>query len=115
MSKKLVLVKKYFYPFGKDREYINSAKLTVPGGASMASSTAKAVKWDSACSNNLDPSDRTALGVHDLAYEAQALVAALANVKIPSQIINNVPRMVNAPTVASSFHHLKVTCFYKVI
>ncbi|KAF6150555.1 hypothetical protein GIB67_030356 [Kingdonia uniflora] len=57
----------------------------------------------------------TALGVHDSVYEAQAHVAAMANAKIPSQIINNVPRMVGAPTVASSFHHLKVTCFYKLL
>ncbi|KAF6166495.1 hypothetical protein GIB67_038232, partial [Kingdonia uniflora] len=74
----------------------------------MASSTAKAVKWDSAYSNNLDPFDRTTLGVHDSVYEAQAPAAAMANAKIPSQIINNVPRMVSAPTVASSFHHLKL-------
>ncbi|KAF6140409.1 hypothetical protein GIB67_013178, partial [Kingdonia uniflora] len=78
----------------------NSTKLTIPRGASVASSTTKAVEWDSACSNNLDPSGRTALGVHDSAYEAQAPVAAMANAKISSQIVNNAPRMVTAPTVA---------------
>ncbi|KAF6157899.1 hypothetical protein GIB67_015215 [Kingdonia uniflora] len=81
----------------------------------MVSSTAKAVEWDSACSNNLDPSDRTALGVHNSAYEAQVLVAAMANAKIPSQIVNNDPRMVIAPTVTSFFHHLKEACFYKLL
>ena len=49
----------------------NSARLTVPGGASVACSTAKAVEWDAAWSNNLDPSGRAALGVHISAYENQ--------------------------------------------
>lgn len=35
----------------------------------MACSTAKAVEWDAAWSNNLDPSGRAALGVHVSAYE----------------------------------------------
>lgn len=47
----------------------NSARLTVPGGPTVACSTAKAVEWDAAWSNNLDPSGRAALGVHDSAYE----------------------------------------------
>ncbi|KAF6167367.1 hypothetical protein GIB67_020673 [Kingdonia uniflora] len=80
-----------------------------------SSITAKAVEWDSVCSNNLNPYDKTALGVHDSAYEAQVPVVAMANAKSPSQIVNNGPRMVSVPTVASSFHHLKATCFYKVI
>ncbi|KAH1262966.1 Asparagine synthetase, root [glutamine-hydrolyzing] [Glycine max] len=46
-------------------------RLTVPGGASVACSTAKAVEWDAAWSNNLDPSGRAALGVHISAYENQ--------------------------------------------
>ncbi|KAJ1437616.1 Rossmann-like alpha/beta/alpha sandwich fold [Sesbania bispinosa] len=49
----------------------NSARLTVPGGASVACSTAKAVEWDAAWSNNLDPSGRAALGVHVSAYDNQ--------------------------------------------
>lgn len=47
----------------------NPAILTVPGGASVACSTAKAIEWDAAWSNHLDPSGRAALGVHDSAYE----------------------------------------------
>lgn len=35
----------------------------------MACSTAKAVEWDAAWSQNLDPSGRAALGVHVAAYE----------------------------------------------
>lgn len=50
----------------------NSARLTVPGGASVACSTAKAVEWDAAWSNNLDPSGRAALGVHVSAYDSQS-------------------------------------------
>lgn len=37
----------------------------------MACSTAKAVEWDAAWSENPDPSGRAALGVHASAYEAQ--------------------------------------------
>uniref|UniRef100_A0A0D9WP36 Asparagine synthetase domain-containing protein n=1 Tax=Leersia perrieri TaxID=77586 RepID=A0A0D9WP36_9ORYZ len=47
----------------------NAARLTVPGGPSIACSTAKAIEWDAAWSKNLDPSGRAALGVHDAAYE----------------------------------------------
>uniref|UniRef100_A0A803KSK2 Asparagine synthetase [glutamine-hydrolyzing] n=1 Tax=Chenopodium quinoa TaxID=63459 RepID=A0A803KSK2_CHEQI len=46
----------------------NAARQTVPGGPSVACSTAKAVEWDAAWSKNLDPSGRAALGVHEAAY-----------------------------------------------
>ncbi|GLJ11303.1 hypothetical protein SUGI_0151460 [Cryptomeria japonica] len=46
----------------------NAARLTVPGGPSVACSTAKAVEWDAAWSNHVDPSGRAALGVHASAY-----------------------------------------------
>ena len=49
----------------------NSARLTVPGGASIACSTAKAVEWDASWSKNLDPSGRAALGVHLSDYDSQ--------------------------------------------
>ncbi|PIA32324.1 hypothetical protein AQUCO_04500137v1 [Aquilegia coerulea] len=78
----------------------NSAKLTVPGGPSVACSTAKAVEWDASWSNNLDPSGRAALGVHASAYEAQ-LSAPLANGNVPVKIFNNVPRMVEVGAPAS--------------
>eukprot|EP01018_Ginkgo_biloba_P001707 Gb_40748 [translate_table: standard] len=47
----------------------NAARLTVPGGPSVACSTAKALEWDAAWSKNPDPSGRAALGVHAAAYE----------------------------------------------
>ena len=47
----------------------NAARSTVPGGPSVACSTAKAVEWDATWSKNLDPSGRAALGVHAAAYE----------------------------------------------
>lgn len=47
----------------------NAARSTVPGGPSVACSTAKAVEWDAAWSKNLDPSGRAAVGVHAAAYE----------------------------------------------
>ncbi|AES98496.1 asparagine synthetase, root [glutamine-hydrolyzing] [Medicago truncatula] len=49
----------------------NSARLTVPGGPTVACSTAKAVEWDASWSKNLDPSGRAALEVHDSASENQ--------------------------------------------
>ncbi|CAK7330545.1 unnamed protein product [Dovyalis caffra] len=79
----------------------NSARLSVPGGASVACSTAKAVEWHAAWSNNLDPSGRAALGVHLSAYDDQQ--AALANAGVvPPKIIDDLPRMmgVSAPGVA---------------
>ncbi|XP_057865145.1 asparagine synthetase [glutamine-hydrolyzing] 3 [Cryptomeria japonica] len=50
----------------------NAARLTVPGGPSVACSTAKALEWDAAWSKNPDPSGRAALGVHVAAYEETA-------------------------------------------
>ncbi|CAN1224762.1 Asparagine synthetase [glutamine-hydrolyzing] 3 [Linum perenne] len=47
----------------------NAARATVPGGPSIACSTAKAVEWDATWSKNLDPSGRAAIGVHEDAYE----------------------------------------------
>lgn len=41
----------------------------MPGGPSVACSTAKAVEWDASWSKNLDPSGRAALGVHAAAYD----------------------------------------------
>jgi asparagine synthase (glutamine-hydrolysing) len=49
----------------------NAARSTVPGGPSVACSTAKAVEWDAAWSKNPDPSGRAALGIHEAAYEEE--------------------------------------------
>lgn len=75
----------------------NSARLTVPGGASIACSTEKAVEWDAAWSNNLDPSGRAALGVHLSAYDQKLTAVSAANV--PTKVIDNMPRImeVTAP------------------
>lgn len=71
----------------------NSARLTVPGGASVACSTAKAVEWDAAWANNLDPSGRAALGVHLSAYEQHQAANNSNVVQIPSKLINDIPGM----------------------
>ncbi|KAB2065501.1 hypothetical protein ES319_A09G093200v1 [Gossypium barbadense] len=73
----------------------NSARLTVPGGASVACSTAKAVEWDAAWKNNLDPSGRAALGVHLSAYDAETHLS-----NKPSKVIDSIPRMMDFPGVA---------------
>ncbi|KAG0597217.1 hypothetical protein M758_UG321500 [Ceratodon purpureus] len=56
-----------------------SARLTVPGGPSVACSTAAAIAWDKAWANNLDPSGRAATGVHDSAYEGDAPADSAVN------------------------------------
>uniref|UniRef100_Q9SP20 Asparagine synthetase [glutamine-hydrolyzing] n=1 Tax=Helianthus annuus TaxID=4232 RepID=Q9SP20_HELAN len=71
----------------------NSAKLTVPGGASIACSTAKAIEWDASWSNNLDPSGRAALGAHNAAYKKN--MGPVGQVKLGPNIIDNVPRMMD--------------------
>ncbi|KAF8679166.1 hypothetical protein HU200_045932 [Digitaria exilis] len=48
------------------------AILTVPGGPSVACSTAKAIEWDAQWSANPDPSGRAALGVHLSAYQSES-------------------------------------------
>lgn len=65
----------------------NSARLTVPGGASVACSTAKAVEWDAAWSNNLDPSGRAALGVHLSAYDDKQVNSVSTTTAEPEKII----------------------------
>ncbi|MBA0784295.1 hypothetical protein Gotri_001883 [Gossypium trilobum] len=73
----------------------NSARLTVPGGASVACSTAKAVEWDATWKNNLDPSGRAALGVHLSAYDAETPFD-----NKPSKIVESIPLMMEIPGVA---------------
>ncbi|XP_009622719.1 asparagine synthetase [glutamine-hydrolyzing] [Nicotiana tomentosiformis] len=70
----------------------NSARLTVPGGPSIACSTAKAIEWDASWSNNLDPSGRAAIGVHNSAYDDH--LPDVSNGNLDTTIIDNVPRMV---------------------
>lgn len=72
----------------------NSARLTVPGGASIACSTARAVEWDASWSKNLDPSGRAALGVHLSAYDHKQ--ASSGNIHVPQMINNIPPRMVTS-------------------
>lgn len=53
----------------------SATRATVPGGPSIACSTAKAVEWDATWSKNLDPSGRAALGVHVASYEEDKTAA----------------------------------------
>ncbi|CAN6692999.1 unnamed protein product [Malus baccata var. baccata] len=77
----------------------NSARNTVPGGPSVACSTATAVAWDAEWSKNLDPSGRAILEVHQQAYDKQG---APVTSGIP-EIIDNVPQM-KASTVGLAIH-----------
>lgn len=64
----------------------NAARETVPGGPSVACSTAKAVEWDAAWSKNLDPSGRAALGVHAAAYEDASEVKTTVATDTPQKL-----------------------------
>ncbi|CAI0399956.1 unnamed protein product [Linum tenue] len=96
----------------EDHPYLpkNSASLTVPGGASVACSTAKAVEWDASWSNNLDPSGRAALGVHLSAYadtggSAAAQAAKVSSSKMINNNNNNVPpRMMEVSAKEVAIH-----------
>ena len=46
-----------------------SAAKTVPGGPSVACSTARAVEWDESFKTLIDPSGRAVSGVHNSAYD----------------------------------------------
>ncbi|MQL91833.1 hypothetical protein Taro_024454 [Colocasia esculenta] len=107
VTDRMMLNAKYIYPHNtpttKEGYYYrmiferffpqNSARLSVPGGPSVACSTAKAVEWDTQWSGNLDPSGRAALGVHNSAYDPQ-VPASLAAGAGPDEIVNKKPRMV---------------------
>ncbi|KAL0713731.1 hypothetical protein Bca4012_020709 [Brassica carinata] len=73
----------------------NSARLTVPGGATVACSTAKAVEWDSSWSNNMDPSGRAAIGVHLSAYDGSKVALPLP----PHKAIDDMPMMMGQEVV----------------
>jgi asparagine synthase (glutamine-hydrolysing) len=56
----------YYYRLLFERRFPQQcARETVPGGPSIACSTAAAIAWDKAWAKNLDPSGRAAVGVHD--------------------------------------------------
>jgi asparagine synthase (glutamine-hydrolysing) len=68
----------------------------VPGGPSIACSTAKAIEWDAQWSNNLDPSGRAALGVHDSAYEQTTVPISLSAGKSASDM-NKKAKIIDIP------------------
>ena len=60
----------YFYRQIFASHFPNDAACkTVPGGPSVACSTAAAIEWDASFKNNADPSGRAVAGVHDAAYK----------------------------------------------
>ncbi|KAG2292644.1 hypothetical protein Bca52824_039313 [Brassica carinata] len=74
----------------------NSARITVPGGATVACSTAKAVEWDASWSNNMDPSGRAAIGVHLSAYDGSKVALPLP---APHKAIDDIPMMMGQEVV----------------
>ena len=46
-----------------------AAARSVPGGPSIACSTARAIEWDESFKNRADCSGRSVAGVHEMAYD----------------------------------------------
>eukprot|EP01035_Chromulina_nebulosa_P026794 gene26794-35121_t len=53
----------------------NAAVKTVPGGPSIACSTARAIEWDASFKNRADCSGRAVAGVHNEAYDDKFKIA----------------------------------------
>lgn len=58
----------YYRCFFEEMFPLASAAETVPGGKSVACSTAEALAWDESLQNMIDPSGRAVQSVHDSAY-----------------------------------------------
>jgi asparagine synthase (glutamine-hydrolysing) len=76
------------------------AILTVPGGPSVACSTAKAIEWDAQWSVNLDPSGRAALGIHLDAYQQQQNKHAPATIAAGAKKLRTIKATTTLPGVA---------------
>ena len=69
----------YFYRSIFEEHYPQpSAHKTVPGGPSIACSTARAIEWDDSFKNRADCSGRAVAGVHDEAYDHEFVIASSA-------------------------------------
>eukprot|EP01042_Synura_sphagnicola_P004966 gene4966-6328_t len=55
-----------------------SAARTVPGGPSIACSTARAIEWDASFKNRADCSGRSVVGVHEVAYDESFVIGSEA-------------------------------------
>jgi len=62
-----------------------SAIRTVPGGPSIACSTARAISWDESFKNRADCSGRSVAGVHDLAYDNNFVIGSEATAAAPEK------------------------------
>lgn len=70
----------YFYRSIFESHYPqSSAAKTVPGGPSIACSTARAIEWDESFKNRADCSGRSVAGVHKEAYDEKFKIASEAN------------------------------------
>lgn len=67
----------YFYRSIFEEHYPQVCSVrSVPGGPSIACSTARAIEWDESFKNRADCSGRSVAGVHDQAYDAKFEIAA---------------------------------------
>lgn len=70
----------YFYrSIFEDHYPQNAAVKTVPGGPSIACSTARAIEWDASFKNRADCSGRAVAGVHNEAYDDKFKIAPADN------------------------------------
>lgn len=67
----------YYYRAIFESHYPQPSSIaTVPGGPSIACSTARAMQWDKTFSNRADCSGRAVMGVHDSSYDEKFHIAA---------------------------------------
>lgn len=72
----------YFYRSIFEEHYPQVCSVrSVPGGPSIACSTARAIEWDETFKNRADCSGRSVAGVHDQAYDAKFEIASVANLE----------------------------------
>jgi asparagine synthase (glutamine-hydrolysing) len=70
-----------------------AAAMTVPGGPSIACSTARAIEWDESFKNRADCSGRSVAGVHDSAYNENFSIEETLSQKLPpatNDVLSNV-------------------------
>lgn len=66
-----------------------AAALTVPGGPSIACSTARAIQWDESFKNRADCSGRSVAGIHSDAYDVEFKIASQTEDKKKKNVLSS--------------------------
>lgn len=88
----------YYYRSVFERFYPEpSSGATVPGGPSIACSTARAIEWDSSFKNRADCSGRAVSGVHTDSYDNNFIIAA-QSVGGDTKVLSNTGEIDSTPS-----------------